>query len=171
MTTQMYKIHLPPLQFPPFHTLFALMAALVMQAFKPALEGQRESDSGSSLSDAYELLDSQVIPQQLVAKPHVVSVDQLHSIYMTYAATDLGLLVLDTACARTVASIDHLRAYEREIASRYGQECWQIGECESFTFGNCSSQVSNEAWKVPGFVSSRPVVFSTSSLEGSFPCC
>ena len=68
-----------------------------------------------------------------------------------------------------MAGIEHLRAYEREILSRYGQCCWQIGECESFTFGNCSSQVSNEAWKVPGCVASRPAVFSTSSLEGSFP--
>ena len=103
--------------------------------------------------------DSWSIPRTLVAKPHTVDVDQLHSIYMTYAPTDVGLMVLDTACARSVAGIEHLKAFESEINKRYDQQCWQFQECETFTFGNCVSQILHECWKVPGCIASHPIVF------------
>jgi len=124
-------------------------------------------DSGESMYDSR--LQVMSVPSSFMARPHTVSVDQLHSIYMTYAPTDLGLLVLDTACSRSVAGSGHLRAYELEIQRRYSQSCWQVPECATFTFGNCASQVSHEAWKVPGCIASQAIVFSTSSLEGSFP--
>ena len=135
-----------------------------------AESGESDVNSENSGESMYDnRLQEMSVPSSIISRPHTVSVDQLHSIYMTYAPTDLGLLVLDTACARSVAGIRHLQAYELEVEKRYSQSCWQVPECETFTFGNCASQVSHEAWKVPGCIASSPIVFSTSSLEGSFP--
>ena len=52
------------------------------------------SDTGSSISSVYDRLESPTIPRSLIARPHVVSVEHLRSIYMTYAASDLGMFVL-----------------------------------------------------------------------------
>ena len=71
-----------------------------------------ESDGGGSDSGDSECghrFDEISVPTSLVAHPHTVSVDQLHSIYMTYAPSGLGLVVLDAASSVSLAKISSIR--------------------------------------------------------------
>ena len=135
-----------------------------------ASDGEDDANDDESDGSLFDLrFDDLTIPRTLTHNPHVVTEQQLHSIYMAYSPSDAGLVVLDTACARSVGGLDHMMTYQREIASRYGSSCWQIGGCETFTFGNCAAQVSREVRKVPGCIQQKPVVFSASTLPGHFP--
>ena len=81
----------------------------------------------------------------------------------------IGYMVLDAACARTVASSAWLRGTAKLLQSHHGIPAVVSDEHELFRFGNGSPQSSSSRWRLVTGIAGAVVEIRSSSLHGSFP--
>ena len=91
----------------------------------------------------------------------------LHAIHEGWS--DADLVVLDTACARSVAGKEWLARHDQSLRDRFGFGCTVSAENEVFRFGNGQPQTSVERWRVPAGILGQAVELRFSALPGSFP--
>ena len=91
----------------------------------------------------------------------------LHTIQEGWS--DADLVVLDTACARSVAGKEWLTRHDQSLRDRFGFGCTVSAENEVFRFGNGQPQTSVERWRVPAGILGQAVELRFSALPGSFP--
>ncbi len=126
------------------------------------------SDTDDSDSDN-DFERSSEVPRHLIAHPAALALDQIRMVYSTANPRDAGLLILDTACAMTVASNDWTAGCATVVATAYNINPHVQPEHETFAFGNCEPQGSEWLWYLPAMLEVASFVFSTSCLEGYFP--
>lgn len=80
-----------------------------------------------------------------------------------------GVMVLDTACAMSVAGIEWLHDFAAQVKPRHNVDVHTEDEDDGFEVGNNSAQNSGKLWRISGQVESRAFAVRSSGLPGSLP--
>ena len=85
-----------------------------------------------------------------------------NEVMITDAASDVGLLVADTACDKTVGTRYYLDRYEKEVLEPQGLRSVSQPEEETYRFGPGEPKVSHERRAIPVSIAGVPFIVHTS---------
>ena len=88
--------------------------------------------------------------------------EDTNEVMITDAASDVGLLVADTACDKTVGTKYYLDRYEKEVLEPQGLRSVSQPEEEIYRFGPGEPKVSRERRAVPVSIAGVPFIVHTS---------